>query len=63
MQRVRESGGSLDVRHAPIATEFCVAEQFRYVPRADVALSAERHSKHELWPDGVGVAVSIASTI
>jgi hypothetical protein len=32
-------------------------------PRADVALSAERHSKHELGPDGVGVAVSIASKI
>jgi hypothetical protein len=34
-----------------------------FVPRADVALSAERHSKHELGPDGVGGAVSIASKI
>jgi hypothetical protein len=29
---VRADSGSTDVRHAPIATEFCAAEQFRYVP-------------------------------
>jgi hypothetical protein len=29
--------GLVDVRRAPIATEFCVAEKFREVPRYDMA--------------------------
>ena len=33
--------GLLDVRHAPIATEFCMAEKFRDVPGADIAWALE----------------------
>ncbi len=31
-----EGRGLLDVRRAPIASEFCVAAQFRNVPNADI---------------------------
>jgi hypothetical protein len=32
--RVLDWCGLVDVRHAPIATEFCVAEEYRDVPQA-----------------------------
>jgi len=28
--------GLIDVRHAPITTEFCVADDFRDVPDSDI---------------------------
>jgi hypothetical protein len=35
--------GLVDLRRAPIATEFCVAEKYREVPNPEVVLSDRRY--------------------
>jgi hypothetical protein len=35
----------LDFRHAPIATEFCVASEFRDVPIGDIAAAIQSNEK------------------